>query len=240
MSTQSLANHNDDEAKLAKPNGTKPKRKGKMSFRKSTGGQHGNSYESRLEKSKSFSHPNLGSSGEVSRYKLVMIGDSGVGKSCLLEKLLDTTSTNSFISTIGVDIKNLLIRTVYGRLVRLEIWDTGGQQRYRPVLSSCYRKAVGIIAVFDVTSRRSFDNIKQWMLEVDEFASFLAMRETTPKLLIGNKCDLTDGRTVDWETASQYAAERSMMYVETSARESCVIQEAILALVQAGNLAQQQ
>ena len=99
----------------------------------------------------------------------------------------------------------------------MQIWDTGGQQRYRPVLSTCYRNAVGIVIVFDVTNRKSFTNLKQWLLEVDEFASSLAMKETTPKLLIGNKCDLTDRREVDWETASSFGGERGMSYVETSA-----------------------
>ena len=99
----------------------------------------------------------------------------------------------------------------------LQIWDTGGQQRYRPVLSTCYRNAVGVVVVFDVTNKKSFSNLKQWLLEVDEFSSTLAMRESTPKLLIGNKCDLTERREVDWETASTFAGERAMSYVETSA-----------------------
>ena len=68
-----------------------------------------------------------------------------------------------------------------------------------------------------MTNGKSFSNLKQWLLEVDEFASSLAMKETTPKLLIGNKCDLTERREVDWETASQFAGERNMTYVETSA-----------------------
>ena len=91
-----------------------------MSFRGSTSSQSGNSYERTLKNSKSVPGPNLSSDGESS-HKLVMIGDSGVGKSCLLEKLLDVTSTNNFISTIGVDVKNHAIRAENGRLIRLQV-----------------------------------------------------------------------------------------------------------------------
>ena len=239
MSTLQPDNHKYDETKSTNRIETRPKRKSRISFRRSTSGYPANSYEKNFDNPNTVSRTRSNASEGVSRHKLVMIGDSGVGKSCLLEKLLDRTSANAFISTIGVDLKHLLIKTVYGRLVRLEIWDTGGQQRYRPVLSSCYRKAVGIIAVFDVTSKRSFTNLNQWMLEVDEFVSFLAMKENTPKLLLGNKCDLTDRRQVEFETASQFARDRGMIYVETSAiKETSLIQEAFLALVQAVDLSQ--
>jgi len=209
-----------------------------MSFRGTSSGQSGNAYERTLKSSKSLSGSN--STDSEPSHKLVLVGDSGVGKSCLLEKLLDMSSTNNFISTIGVDVKNHAIKAEDGRLVRLQIWDTGGQQRYRPVLSTCYRNAVGVVVVFDVTNKKSFTNLKQWMLEVDEFASTMAMRESTPKLLIGNKCDLTDRREVDWETASTFAGEQAMSYVETSAvRATSGIHEAFLALVQTESTSKQ-
>lgn len=210
-----------------------------MSFRGSSSGQSGNAYERSLKSSKSLGGSNNSTDGESS-HKLVMIGDSGVGKSCLLEKLLDLNSTNTFISTIGVDVKNHAIKAEDGRLVRLQIWDTGGQQRYRPVLSTCYRNAVGVVVVFDVTNKKTFTNLKQWLLEVEEFTSTMAMRETTPKLLIGNKCDQTERREVDWETASTFAGERAMYYVETSAiRATSGIQEAFLKLIQKATVLQQ-
>ena len=92
-----------------------------MSFRGSTGSQSGNTYERTLKNSKSVSGSSSSSSDGESSHKLVMVGDSGVGKSCLLEKLLDTTSTNTFISTIGVEVKNHVIRTGDGRVVRLQV-----------------------------------------------------------------------------------------------------------------------
>lgn len=158
-------------------------------------------------------------------YKLVMVGDSGVGKSCLLEKLIDTTSSNTFISTIGVDIRSHTFK-LHGHNVKLQVWDTGGQQRYRPVLSSCYRNAFGVILVFDVTNQRTFNNLHQWMSEVSEFS-----HANIPKLLIGNKSDLIDRREVNKDRAEQFAKENGMNYFETSAIQMSNIREAFVSLV---------
>lgn len=114
----------------------------------------------------------------------------------------------------------------------LQVWDTGGQQRYRPVLSTCYRNAVGIVLVFDVTNRKSFQNLGQWLSEVGEFAATMAGRESTPKLLVGNKSDLTSRRQVDEEIARKFAADKDMSYIETSALKptSSDIEDALVAL----------
>jgi len=163
---------------------------------------------------------------EDSSVKLVMVGDSGVGKSCLLDKFLDDTSTNNFISTIGVDIRSREI-LVKDKRVKVQVWDTGGQQRYRPVLASCYRGALGVIIVFDVTNRNSFNNIKQWIVEVEEFSC----SSNIPRILVGNKADLSDRREVEFDMASEFARQNSISYIETSVMRQSNIKEAFLELV---------
>ena len=118
--------------------------------------------------------------------QLVVIGDTGVGKSCILLRFADDTYTENHISTIGEDFR---IRTVKidKRVVKLQIWDTAGQERFRTITSAYYRGADGIIMVYDVTSEESFNHINDWFIEVNRYAS-----ENTCKLLVGNKIDKGD------------------------------------------------
>ncbi|XP_028088253.1 ras-related protein RIC1-like [Camellia sinensis] len=135
-------------------------------------------------------------------FKLLLIGDSGVGKSCLLfEVCLIDSYLEKFHSTIGVDFK---IRTVEqdGKTIKLQIWDTAGQEHFRTISSSYYRGAHGIIVVYDMTNQGSFNNVKQWLREIDRYAS-----ENVNKLLVGNKCDLTAPKVVSYETGKAFADE---------------------------------
>ena len=126
-------------------------------------------------------------------FKLLLIGDSGVGKSCLLLRFSDDTYTESYISTIGVDFK---IRTIplEGKTVKLQIWDTAGQERFRTITSSYYRGAHGIIIVYDCTDLESFENVKNWLGEIERYGS-----DGVSKLLVGNKCDLESARKVSYD-----------------------------------------
>merc|ERR1711879_841172 len=128
-------------------------------------------------------------------FKILLIGDSGVGKSCLLLRFSDNTYTESYISTIGVDF---VIRTIeLGRKsIKLQIWDTAGQERFRTITSSYYRGAHGIICAFDITDQTSFANIKKWLQEIDRYAC-----ENVNKFVVGNKCDLAARRVVDYDVA---------------------------------------
>ncbi|KMZ73101.1 Ras-related protein RIC1 [Zostera marina] len=157
-------------------------------------------------------------------FKLLLIGDSGVGKSCLLLRFVDDSYLESYISTIGVDFK---IRTVEqeGKTLKLQIWDTAGQERFRTITSSYYRGAHGIIVVYDVTDQESFNNIRQWLTEIDRYAS-----DTVNKLLVGNKCDLTDSRVVSYEAGKALADEIGIAFLETSAKDATNVEEAFIKM----------
>jgi Ras-related protein Rab-1A len=157
-------------------------------------------------------------------FKLLLIGDSGVGKSCLLLRFADDTYTESYISTIGVDFK---IRTIEldGKTIKLQIWDTAGQERFRTITSSYYRGAHGIIVVYDVTDQESFNNVKQWLQEIDRYAS-----ENVNKLLVGNKCDLTTKKVVDYTTAKEYADQLGIPFLETSAKNATNVEQAFMTM----------
>ncbi|KAI8379236.1 GTP-binding protein ypt1 [Radiomyces spectabilis] len=157
-------------------------------------------------------------------FKLLLIGDSGVGKSCLLLRFADDTYTESYISTIGVDFK---IRTIEleGKTVKLQIWDTAGQERFRTITSSYYRGAHGIIVVYDVTEEESFKNVKTWLQEIDRYAA-----EGVNKLLVGNKSDLTDKKVVATEEAKELADGLSIPFLETSAKNSTNVEQAFLTM----------
>ncbi|XP_068647258.1 ras-related protein RABD1-like isoform X2 [Aristolochia californica] len=141
-------------------------------------------------------------------FKLLLIGDSSVGKSCLLLRFADDSYVDSYISTIGVDFK---IRTVEldGKTIKLQIWDTAGQERFRTITSSYYRGAHGII----------------WLSEIDRYAS-----DSVCKLLVGNKCDLVDEKVVATQTAQAFADELGIPFLETSAKDSINVEEAFLTM----------
>mmetsp|Transcript_7545 Transcript_7545/g.11422 ORF Transcript_7545/g.11422 Transcript_7545/m.11422 type:complete len:209 (+) Transcript_7545:110-736(+) len=157
-------------------------------------------------------------------FKLLIIGDSGVGKSCLLLRFSDDIFTDSFISTIGVDFKIRTV-TIGGQKIKLQIWDTAGQERFRTITSSYYRGAHGIIVVYDVTDQKSFDNIKKWLKEIDTFAG-----NQVQKLLVGNKCDLEKSRVVATQAGQTLANSLQIPFIETSAKDSTNVEEAFLKM----------
>ncbi|CAI0462157.1 unnamed protein product, partial [Linum tenue] len=133
-------------------------------------------------------------------FKLLLIGDSGVGKSCLLLRFADDSYIESYISTIGVDFK---IRTVEqdGKVIKLQI------------------------IVYDVTDEESFNNVKTWLTEIDKFAT-----DSVNKLLVGNKCDLTSKRAVPYDTAKAFADEIGIPFLETSAKSATNVEEAFMTM----------
>ncbi|CAI0462162.1 unnamed protein product [Linum tenue] len=157
-------------------------------------------------------------------FKLLLIGDSGVGKSCLLLRFADDSYIESYISTIGVDFVSWR-KFPSCRELSDVIWDTAGQERFRTITSSYYRGAHGIIIVYDVTDEESFNNVKTWLTEIDKFAT-----DSVNKLLVGNKCDLTSKRAVPYDTAKAFADEIGIPFLETSAKSATNVEEAFMTM----------
>ncbi|XP_025771007.1 ras-related protein Rab-13 isoform X2 [Panthera uncia] len=157
-------------------------------------------------------------------FKLLLIGDSGVGKTCLIIRFAEDNFNNTYISTIGIDFK---IRTVdiEGKKIKLQVWDTAGQERFKTITTAYYRGAMGIILVYDITDEKSFENIQNWMKSIKENASAGVQR-----LLLGNKCDMEAKRRVRKEQADQLAREHGIRFFETSAKSSTNVDEAFSSL----------
>lgn len=151
-------------------------------------------------------------------FKLLIIGDSGVGKSSLLLRFADNTFSGNYITTIGVDFK---IRTVEveGEKVKLQIWDTAGQERFRTITSTYYRGTHGVIVVYDVTNGESFANVKRWLHEIEQNC------DVVNRILVGNKNDDPEKKVVLTEDAQRFADQMSIKLFETSAKENINVEE---------------
>jgi Ras-related protein Rab-1A len=157
-------------------------------------------------------------------FKMLIIGDSGVGKSSLMNRFSDNVFSESYINTIGVDFK---IRTieVNGKMIKLQIWDTAGQERFRTIVSAYYRGAHGIMIVFDITDRDSFTNVAMWHNEIQKYAV-----PNIKTILIGNKADVESKRQVDYSEAKEYADSMNMTYFETSAKTALNVEKSFFEL----------
>lgn len=156
--------------------------------------------------------------------KAVVVGDSGVGKSCILLRYTDDIFESTYISTIGVDFK---IKTIQfeDRIVKVQIWDTAGQERFRTIVSSYYRGAHCAMYVFDLTDRTTFMNIDKWIREVTTYSGNI------PGIIIGNKCDIIVD-TIETQEIEKFASDRKMRYIQTSAKLGNNINEAFFSLIE--------
>eukprot|EP01119_Soliformovum_irregulare_P009435 TRINITY_DN22753_c0_g1_i1.p1 TRINITY_DN22753_c0_g1~~TRINITY_DN22753_c0_g1_i1.p1 ORF type:complete len:205 (+),score=30.04 TRINITY_DN22753_c0_g1_i1:43-657(+) len=159
--------------------------------------------------------------------KILMVGESGAGKSSLLLRYTDNTFSEEFASTIGVDFK---FKQLWfdGKKIRLQLWDTAGQERFQTVTASFYRGAHGVMLVYDLTNYPTFRNVDRWLHEIRKFAS-----EKVVIQLVGNKSDMAQDRVVDFEEAKQTADANNMLYIETSAKKNVNIDAAFEALAKA-------
>ena len=166
-------------------------------------------------------------------FKLLLIGNSSVGKSSLLFRFVENVWDDSFVPTIGVDFVSIKIiffqklKTfeTNGKKVKLQIWDTAGQERFKNITASYYRGGHGVLIVYDITDRESFENLNSWLIEIEKNAN-----KNVYKLLIGNKSDLEEKRKVTFQEGKDFAESNGMKFIETSAKTSANVQEAFETL----------
>mmetsp|Transcript_421 Transcript_421/g.1158 ORF Transcript_421/g.1158 Transcript_421/m.1158 type:complete len:207 (+) Transcript_421:803-1423(+) len=150
---------------------------------------------------------------------------AGVGKSCLLLRFSDDQFTSSFITTIGIDFK-MKKMLIDNKWVKLQIWDTAGQERFRTITNAYYRGAMGILLVYDVTDESSFNNIRNWISNIQQNAS-----ESVNKILIGNKCDMDESkRVVSFARGKALADEFGLSFFETSAKNNVQVDDSFTTL----------
>ena len=150
--------------------------------------------------------------------KLLIIGDSGVGKTCFLLRFSDDNFTASHLTTIGIDFK-LKTMEIDGKTIKLQIWDTAGQERFRTITQTYYKGAMGIILAYDCTDENSFNNIRNWVQQIKMHAS-----DNVSKVLIGNKCDRPD-KKISTEQGEALANELGIKFFETSAKTNINVNE---------------
>ena len=153
-------------------------------------------------------------------FKVVLIGDSGVGKSNLLSRFTRNEFNLESKSTIGVEFATRSIQ-VDSKTVKAQIWDTAGQERYRAITSAYYRGAVGALLVYDISKQVTFENVERWLNELRDHAD-----SNIVIMLVGNKSDLRHLRAVSTEEAAQFAEKHNLSFIETSALEATNVEEA--------------
>ncbi|KAG1673559.1 hypothetical protein FOA52_003859 [Chlamydomonas sp. UWO 241] len=167
-------------------------------------------------------------SGIPARVKIVLLGDSGVGKSCLALRYVRGLFDDSSRATVGASFMSHTVRLPSGEAARLDLWDTAGQERYQSLAPLYYRGADGAVVVYDVTSARTFARAKAWVEELQQHSD-----QHTVVVLVGNKTDLWEQREVSEDEGRDYADSNSMAFVEASARAGTNVADVFEGLVRA-------
>ena len=157
-------------------------------------------------------------------FKVLLLGNSDVGKSSLLLRFVDSVWNDAFVPTIGVDFKVKTLE-INNKKVKMQIWDMAGEERFRTVVSTYFRGAHGILLLYDVTNRDSFKNLENWLIEIEKNSS-----EKVLKILLGNKCDLNDDREIQPDEGRAFADRNGMEFMETSAKMNTNVNEAFETL----------
>eukprot|EP00322_Chrysochromulina_rotalis_P011913 CAMPEP_0115867124 /NCGR_PEP_ID=MMETSP0287-20121206/20605_1 /TAXON_ID=412157 /ORGANISM="Chrysochromulina rotalis, Strain UIO044" /LENGTH=230 /DNA_ID=CAMNT_0003321717 /DNA_START=35 /DNA_END=727 /DNA_ORIENTATION=+ len=161
-------------------------------------------------------------------YKIVLIGNTGVGKSALLQRFADDSFCASHISTIGVDFKVRTLKRDDGKIIKLQLWDTAGQERFRTITTAYYRNADGIILVYAANDRKSFDHVEDWKYETERYA-----RSSCCTMLVENKVDLLSQQQIDPAEATRTAEGMGLPLIRTSAKDAVGVEDAFYRMVDA-------
>ncbi|EAL47390.1 small GTPase Rab11B, putative [Entamoeba histolytica HM-1:IMSS-B] len=158
-------------------------------------------------------------------YKIVLVGESGVGKSNLLLRFTRNEFDPDKRSTIGVEFATRSINYC-DKNIRAQIWDTAGQERYRAITNAYYRGALGALVVYDITKKTSFESVEKWLAELHENAD-----KKVVQMVIGNKCDLSQTREVQTSEGEELAKKNNAFFFETSALDGSNVEEAFMTLL---------
>lgn len=158
-------------------------------------------------------------------FKILIIGNSSVGKTSFLFRYADDSFTSAFVSTVGIDFK---VKTVFrnGKRVKLQIWDTAGQERYRTITTAYYRGSLGFILMYDVTNEESFNSVQDWVTQIQQYSW-----DHAQVILVGNKCDMEDERVVSTDRGKQLAGQLKLNFFESSAKDNINVKSVFETLV---------
>ncbi|XP_069915207.1 ras-related protein Rab-3D [Oryctolagus cuniculus] len=158
-------------------------------------------------------------------FKILIIGNSSVGKTSFLFRYADDSFTPAFVSTVGIDFK---VKTVYrhDKRIKLQIWDTAGQERYRTITTAYYRGAMGFLLVYDIANQESFNAVQDWATQIKTYSW-----DNAQVILVGNKCDLEDERAVPAEDGRRLADDLGFEFFEASAKENINVRQVFERLV---------
>ncbi|XP_069380639.1 RAB3D, member RAS oncogene family, b [Paralichthys olivaceus] len=158
-------------------------------------------------------------------FKLLIIGNSSVGKTSFLFRYADDSFTSAFVSTVGIDFK---VKTVFrnDKRIKLQIWDTAGQERYRTITTAYYRGAMGFLLMYDISNQDSFNAVQDWATQIKTYSW-----DNAQVILVGNKCDLEDNRLVPTEDSQRLAEELGFQFFEASAKDNINVKQVFERLV---------
>ena len=165
-------------------------------------------------------------SKKEAKYKILILGDSKVGKSCFLTRYADNTYHEDYLSTIGMDYKIKNYELENGNIIKLYIWDTAGQDRFRSITSNYYKGADGIILIYDITKQETFNNVRNWITSIKEEAPAKVVL-----ILVGNKVDDEKNRAVQQSEGEKIADEYNLPFLECSAKSDINVTETFDVLV---------